>query len=167
MARPIVDPTWKDLGGSNRFVKSCHVSRCFANKTGALTDPFQRMSVKDLWAPLSFTFSHPAMNLSFQTVRIVFLHLSLGPNLPVWYATVGRLDHLYCFRLEHAWKLQCECDVEPDLPFLCAQVPFPSSPWTEDKLGFHWWAVHLFLDCVRLVVSWCVTWCAPILLQQP
>ena len=136
MARPIVDPTWKDLGGSNRFMKSCHVSRCFANNTGALTDPFRRMSVKDLWAPLSFTFSHPAMNLSFQTVRIVFLHLSLGPNLPVcdcqgpmsclvsqkrgfdiskafrkhglmcthciWYATVGRLDHLYGFRLERA-----------------------------------------------------------------
>ena len=86
----------------------------------------------------------------------------------IWHATVGRLNHCIVFDLNtHETSDSSIVFYSPDLPLHCAQVPFPSFPWAEDALGFQWWAVHLFVDCMRLAVSWCVTWCSPILLQQP
>ena len=84
-------------------------------------------------------------------------HLSLIRRVASLHNRFAEISGCYVVRCFPGWNsvTWCLCIVFSglDLPLHRAQVPLPSSPCAEDKQGFHWWAVYLFLDCVLLVVS--------------
>ena len=90
---------------------------------------------------MSCPVSQKTWLLCFKSIpNTLVMHLLENWIICICYATVGKLNHLHCLRLEQASNsvMWCLCIVFSELDLLLhrAQVPLPFSSWAEDKQGF-------------------------------